>query len=406
LQPTAAPGDLPTGTITLRQALAMALLHNPDLAGAAWDVRMAEARRIQAGLPPNPELSFDMDIISPIRAAERTLQLGQVIFPSPKLQRQAKVAARQRDLAGWDYEARRISVFARTTKAFVALRAAQEKVGLADEITAVSQRMAHTAGERVRSGKASPLEEMKAKVELGRVRMEMEEARQAVPASQRRLAALWGSTQPSFEGAEAEFDIAGTIPAAEDLAALLANNPEVARWATEMELRQAVLRLEKTRVIPDLTLAGGWKHEDQSDGGVASLSIPLPIFDRNQGSIREAEYDLARGREQRRAAETRAYSDLAEAYQSLATAHAKATILRDDVLPEAQKAFDASLEGYREGKFGYLDLLDAQRTLFDARIEYIDAVADYYTAAADVEGLTGQSLESMKTDSTNAQETQ
>jgi cobalt-zinc-cadmium efflux system outer membrane protein len=81
-------------------------------------------------------------------------------------------------------------------------------------------------------------------------------------------------------------------------------------------------------------------------------------------------------------------------------------ILRDDVLPEAQKAFDASLEGYREGKFGYLDLLDAQRTLFDARIEYIDAVADYYSAAADVEGLTGQSLESMKTDGTNAQETQ
>lgn len=398
------PADLPTGSITLRQALAAALLHNPDLAGTAWDLRMAEARRIQAGLPPNPELAFDIDLISPIRTAERTLQLGQVIFLSPKLQRQVKVAALERDLVGWDYEALRISVFMQATKAFIALRAAQEKVALAEEIVDVSRRMADAAGERVRAGKASPLEEMKAKVELGQVRMQLEQARQAVPAARQRLAATWGSTQPTFERADGEFDVAASIPAAQDLAALLAQNPEVARWATEMELRSAILKLEKTRAIPDLALAGGWKHEDESDGGVANLALPLPIFDRNQGGILEAQYAHARARERRRAAEANVSRDLAEAYQSLATAHARAVILKHDVLPEAQKAFTASLEGYREGKFAYLDVLDAQRTLFNARIEYVDAVADYYRAAADVEGLTGQSLESIEPALSDAQE--
>jgi outer membrane protein, heavy metal efflux system len=404
-QPSSPPEE-PAGAITLRQALALALLHNPDLASASWDVRIGEARRIQAGLPPNPEIAFDMDIINPISAAERTLQLGQVIFLTAKRQRQVKVAALERDLAGWDYEAARISVFTQTAKAFVALRAAQEKLSLAEEIVGLSRKMADTAGERVRSGKAAPLEEMKAKVELGRVRMELEGARQAAPAGRKRLAALWGCTNPVFERAEADFDVAPTIPSAEQLVGLLSQNPEVARWATELELRRATLRLEKAKAIPDLALAGGWKHEGETgrDGGVASAAIPLPIFDRNQGNIRHAEYDASKGREQRRAAESRAYGELAEAYRLLATAHAKATILKNDVLPEAQKAFDASLEGYRQGKFAYLDVLDAQRTLFDAKGEFVDAVANYHTAATDVEGLTGQRLDFMGTDGSNLQE--
>jgi len=398
----------PTGAITLQQALALALLHNPGLAGTSWDVRMAEARRLQASLPPNPEIGFDMDIFSPIGQAERALQVGQLIFLGGKLQRQAKVAALERDLAGWDYEAKRITVFTETAKAFVALRAAQEKVDLAEEIVSVSEKMAETAGERVRLGKASPLEEMKARVELGNARIELEQARQAVPAARKRLAALWASTDPQFERAEAAFDVTGAIPSAEQLAVLLAQNPDVARWATEMALRQAVLRLERAKAIPDLMLAGGWKRQGESgrDGGVINVAIALPIFDRNQGGIREAEYGVAQALQDRRAAEARAYSELAEGYQAYATAHATALILKNDVLPQAQKAFEASREGYRQGKFGYLDVLDAQRTLFAARIQYVEALADYYAAAANVEGLIGQSLDSIGTDAEDVQEKQ
>ena len=145
------PMQEPTGIITLRQTLALALLHNPELAGTSWEVRIAEARGLQASLPPNPEVAFDLDLFSPLRMAERTLQLGQVIFLSPKLQRQTEVVALQRDLAGWDYEAKRISVFTETTKTFIMLRAAQEKVALAEEILGVSQKMTDTAA----SGSAS-----------------------------------------------------------------------------------------------------------------------------------------------------------------------------------------------------------------------------------------------------------
>lgn len=409
MQPEAGAADVsveePTGNVTLRQALALALLRNPDLASTSWDVRMSEARRLQASLPPNPEVAFDMDLFSPLRLAEKTLQLGQVIFLSPKLQQQTQVAVLQRDLAGWDYEARRIRAFTDTAKAFVVLRAAQEQVSLAEELLNISQKMAQTASERVRSGKASPLEEMKARVELGNVRIGLEQARQAVPAARKLLAVQWGSTSPQFEKAEAQFDVAAPIPTAEQMETLLAQNPEVARWATEMEHRRAVLRLERSRAIPDLVLAGGWKREGETgrNGGIFNAAIPLPIFDRNQGGIREAEYGVAKARAESQAAQSKVYSELAEAYQALATAHGQALILKNDVLPEAQKAFDASLEGYRQGKFGYLDLLDAQRTLFQAKVQYIGVLADYYSASANVEGLIGQSLDSIGADGAQSQ---
>lgn len=393
------PADMqePAGKLSLRQALTLAMLHSPELVGVAWDVRMAEARAIQAGLPPNPEIGFDIETYGALSAAETTLGLGQTIFLSDKLARQRKAALFERDLAGWDYEAKRIAVLTDTTKAFVSLVAAQERVPLAQQQVAASQKILELAGARVKSGKTSPVEEMKAKVELGNVRMQLEQARQTVLAARRVLASSWGSTDPKFEVAQGALALPDAIPTAGQLARLVSQNPEVARWATEMQRRQAVAKLEKAKAVPDLNLGGGVKHDGESarTGGVGNVSIALPIFDRNQGGIRESQYNLAKGPMDRRAAEVRAHKDLAEAYQALATAHAQLLIFRNEILPEAQKAFDASREGYQQGKFPYLDVLDAQRTLFDARSQYLAALRDYHTAAANVEGLVGQSLDSI-----------
>jgi cobalt-zinc-cadmium efflux system outer membrane protein len=96
----------------------------------------------------------------------------------------------------------------------------------------------------------------------------------------------------------------------------------------------------------------------------------------------------------------RVYTQLADAYQAMATAHAQAGILREQILPEAQKAFDASSAGYQQGKFAYLDVLDAQRTLFDSRNQYLTAMTEFYAAAADLEALVGQSLQSIANNKT------
>ena len=123
-----------------------------------------------------------------------------------------------------------------------------------------------------------------------------------------------------------------------------------------------------------------------------SVSLPLPVFDRNQGGFLEARYRLAKAGEEQRDAEVQARAALAEAYAALAGAFTEATRLKNEVLPGAQSAFDAVSEGYRQGKFGFLDVLDAQRTLFEARGQYIEALVAYHKAVAEAERLLGAPL--------------
>ena len=100
----------PTGVLTLRQALALALLRNPELASAAWEVRAGEARTLQAGLLPNPEVGVEVENFAGsgefrgVDAAETTVALSQVIELGGKRLRRARVAALERDLAAWEYE--------------------------------------------------------------------------------------------------------------------------------------------------------------------------------------------------------------------------------------------------------------------------------------------------------------
>ena len=143
--------------------------------------------------------------------------------------------------------------------------------------------------------------------------------------------------------------------------------------------------------MPDLTLSLGVRRLNEIDkfGFVAGVSIPLPLFNRNQGGIFEATRRLSKAEEERRTANVKVLATVSEIYQALSSSFTEAMILRNDALPGALSAFEASQEGYRQGKFGYLDVLDAQRTLFDVRRRYIDAVAAYHIAIADVKRLIG-----------------
>jgi cobalt-zinc-cadmium efflux system outer membrane protein len=239
------------------------------------------------------------------------------------------------------------------------------------------------------------------------VRADLEQARQAVLAARYRLAATWGSTRPRFARAQGRLEAVGSIPAAEDVFSLVEQNPQVARWTVEMQRRRAVTRLERAKAIPDLTLGGGFKREkaegegegeepgDTAKGFVVGASIAVPIFDRNQGGIKESQYNVAKGHEEQRAMRARVLTEIVEAYQLMASAHARSAILGRQIVPESRKAFDAASAGYAEGKFGYLDVLDAQRTVFNARVQHIEALARHLEAVANVEGLVGQSVESI-----------
>ena len=181
---------------------------------------------------------------------------------------------------------------------------------------------------------------------------------------------------------------------ATELRTRVAENPDLARWAVEISQRQAALAVARSNRVPDMTMTVGYRRFSNIDATaiVIGASIALPVFDRSRGSIEEARSQLAKAYEERRAAEVRVSATLAEGYRALSSAHAEATALRTAVLPRSRQTFEAVSEGYRAGKFGYLDILDAQRTLIGAGGQYLRALTDYHKAVADVERLIGAPL--------------
>ena len=394
----------PTGTLSLRDAVALALLHNPALAAFAWETRAREARILQAGRPPNPAITTLVQDVGgstgltgaadPIQS-QVSIELGQLIELGGKRAARQRLAAADRDLAAWDYETARIDVLTEVSRAFTDVLAAQETVALAEETTRLVEQVQQSVGARVVAGVVSPIEETRATVALASVRVESARANRALDAHRARLALLWGSPTPAFT------KVLGNLRAVpppllplSQLIARIAQSPELARWAAEMAQREATLVVERSKRVVDVTVIGGYRRYPQveSNAFVVGASIPLPLFDRNRGGIEGARSLVAKGHEEQRAAHARVAAVLADAYAAMASAHDEVTALRSAVLPGSQQTFDAVSEGYRLGRFGYLDVLDAQRTLIGAGSQYLRALSDYHKAVTHVERLIGAPL--------------
>lgn len=401
----------PNGVVTLKQALDFALANNPQLKAFSLDVQASHAKRLQASLSPNPQLNVAMEDVggsgqrSGFDSAETTVQLSQKIEMAQKRSKRTRLATLKKDLAQWDYQAKRLDVTRQVTGAFIDVLAAQERLALTKELVGVFEQAHNAVTQRVKAGKDSPVEQTKSAVELSTMRIELDQARRALVTANKQLAAAWGSTETAFGEVEGRFNEISPVPPGSELSDLVSNNPDMARWAVEKQMRRAALKLEKARAAPDITLSGGLRRFNESDDSamVFGLAIPLPVSNRNQGSIRHAMYMYAKSEQNRRAAEVNIKAALTEAAQRLAGAFAEAAALEKDVLPGAQSAFDATGLGYREGKFGYLQVLDSQRTLFEVKGQYIKSLAAYHKAKADVERLIGQSIDSIKGNDENNQ---
>lgn len=396
-----ADANEPHGVITLPDAMALALARSPELGVFPYALRETDARILQAGLRPNPQLQVEVEEFggrgerSSFDAAETTVQIGQPIELGGKRAKRTRVASLDKDLVQWDYKAARLDVLREVTRAFTTVLAAQERLALTERLLELSSQAQSAAAQRVQAGRDSPVDVLRADVALSESRIERQKAEKALTAARHSLVATWGGHTPAFEKVQGDFyqTPAPKLPA--EMAAAVLDNPDLARWQTEEDKRRAALRLEKARGVPDLTLGGGVRRFEQTEDEalVFSLAVPLPLFDRNQGGILGATAQLAKTRRQYEAATVKTLAALSEATSALAAAYEEVTVLRTEVLPKAERAFEAARQGYQQGKFDYLYVLDAQRTLFQTQRRHIDSVEAYHRAQADAARLTGRPAE-------------
>ena len=447
--------DAAAPPLTLAEAIGKALDNNPELQTLAWDGPAASARVVQAGLRPNPELSLEVENLSlsdggarsrsrsfgvdgslaPAAGFERaredgsdgffddvemTLRLSQVFELGGKRAARVEAAKRGVDVATWDYEVARFELASETLTRFASVLAAQARVGEAEGLATLGGELATTVSSQVEAGRVSPLEARRANAEAERLRIAVETARADQYRACLRLAALWGAVEPGFGTVAGDLSHLPPLPELTVLRTGVTGHPLLQRWTTELARREAVWAREQKAAIPDLTVSLGyravgtagsseqgyslgtegfrtWRASSDMDNGwnhslVLEASIPLPLFDRNQGAIREAEVLARKAADGQRAARVRLETALAEQHAAAAAFATRVEALEARVLPELDQTYALTREGYEAGKFDFIAVLDADRALRDARIEATEARIAYYLALAAIEGITGAAL--------------
>jgi len=401
--------------LTLRDAINLALLHNPELAAFAKEMRALEGTTLQAGLLRNPELSVNVENVGNIQKLRgdlnsadsvaqevvqqiTTIRVSQLIELGGKRAARVSAALLGEELAGRDYETKRVEIIARVANVFTEVLAAQERLRLAEETRQLAQSVVNTVTERVQGGKVPPIEETRVKVGLSTTRIELEQAQRDLMGARKRLALLWDSSSPRFNKALGNLEALIAPPSFQMLEERVLDNPMALRAMKNIEQRKALLEVEQTRRIPNLTLNAGVVHHAQLGGNtaVAGLMVPLPLFDRNQGNLKEAYQRIDKAVDEQAATELRLKTELAQSYETMSAVWNEIKILRDEVLPGAKSAFHVTRRGYELGKFGLLELLDAQRVLFQNQLLYVRALANYQRLTNDIERLIAAPIDSVR----------
>jgi len=389
----------------MRAALERALASSPRLTAADRDVGIATGQRIQAGALINPEISYEQDnsfgtgIYRGTKSAETTLQISQAFEWFGK--REARIAAGQAgiEVAAIERTAVRLEVLSETAIAFLNVLGAQRRIQILDEQVAAIDRLAPLLQRRVEAGASSPAETGRAEVAAALVRADRERVGATLASARRELAVLMGDTTPKFASVSGRLDTAGRPPSFQSVVTAIDANPQLVRWTAVYAQRNAELLLARLKPYPDIRLSAGWRHfneafngtvEERNDDAVRlSVSVPLPVLDQNQGGILSAQETLAKTKAERDANRKALIVLAGRAYDSLQASLRELAILRETAIPKAQQAAEAISQGYGQGRFTLLEVLDAQANVTQARLREQEAQQNFHVAVATIEGLVG-----------------
>jgi cobalt-zinc-cadmium efflux system outer membrane protein len=389
------------GALALEDALALALMHSPELEAFSREVRASEARELQAKKIPNPELDIRLYRLGiPRRFSEpdeeRTrMVLRQELELGGKRRRRTDLARAEKDLAGLDYEAKRLEVSTAVACRFAAVLGAQRKL---ETMTRSLQRFEQTHNRvmaLVETGDMRKLEGHQSKRQVALARISLQDAESDLSTARVMLATTWNSRMPIFTEAVGDLERMGAVLPLAKLMELSRRNPTIARWETEVARSEAALAVAEAERMPNLTVGAGARWEDDAGGQdwLLDLEISLPIFDTKKAGVREERQNIARAQAERSAAEAESDAILSEVYHRLEASRAKALIFREEVIPAVRATAAAFKLGFETDTSAPGDLYDAERDMARAESDYTDALVEYRQALATLEGIVGQPLD-------------
>lgn len=387
---------LPEKDITLTDLLRSAELVNPELQSARSAVGVAAGRTWQARLYPNPaigvraeDIGFRGDSVDTVVGVTQPIVIGGRLRAAGEAM-DAEEAVRLAEI-----NRIRREVFGRIAGYHARVLDLAAQIALADELLHLAEQTLSIAEERFAARAVSEPDVIRPRVEVAQLRADRRRLVRELEAAERQLGLELG-TAPIGAGRLAAGVELDPEPLDEESlrSAVAAGHP--ALLASEREIRAAEAELERVRAerVPDLEIGAGVGYGEERDQGFLEFGVAaeIPVWDRRQGDLLAARYEIMRRRQALAARRNSLLSRLAEELGAYSAARDELAVLRESVAPDAERAFRQIDEAYRAGRASFLDLLDAQRTLMQSRRTLVELAGIASAAKARVAAIAGTEL--------------
>lgn len=385
--------------LTLAAAVDRTLRSNPDLAALPARQREQNARIELAGL--RPPLAFDAQIENMLGSggyrdldgAETSLSLSQVIELGDQRRKRLAAARGTMDALELAQTVAQLDAVAETTRRYIELASEEQQRILAMEWLAASQRKTNDVERRVKAARDPEVELVRARIDLSRAELGARVAADRVQIAQRKLAAMWGAMEPDFERIEANLFDLPNIESLQQRTEKIASSADFLLFATEIRQREAEVELAKAEARASITVSAGIRRLEATgdQAFIAGFSMPLSSARYARPRIAEAQARRDGLELERTAALIKARASLFEVAARLKHAVEEAQTLRDDLIPRMETAVKATEYAWQRGRYGYIELSEAQREQLALRLALITAATNAHLYRIEIERLTGDS---------------
>lgn len=379
--------------LTLEQALSLAEQNHPQLQWAAAQIDGARAGIVTARAYPNPEAGViagqqHARVLGAIPGAAQVYSFSQSLETPRVRQTRIQTAELGRASSELALSAVRLMVRGAVRQAFYETLRRKAEVGLAGENLRLVEDLRRRIQVQVKVGEAAQLE-------LTRAEAEVAIARTTAQGAQLRLATALATLRASMNAApEAEYEPVGVLDAAARLPELSALREEVRQNHPDLKVAEAEVRRAEARVksetalkTPQPTLRSEYEHQPDVATYRVGLSLPVPLWNKREGPIAEAAAALKSARWAADVRRLEIQAALENAYRRYQVASQQLAVFEEGVLKQAEAALAAAEAAYKFGERGIIEVLDAQRVLRAARMDFLNAQYDRQAALIDLEQL-------------------
>lgn len=387
-----APQPLPSADgLTMEVLEQMALSNSPAIAQAAARVRALRGKRLQVGLPPNPSVGYVASEIGNEGAAgQQGGFVGQSFITAGKLQKNRAIVTAEISRADQQLAAMHRRVQTDLRKGYYAALLAQRRLQLAEELVRVTTNAA-TASKSLYEAEEIPMAGLlQTEVQQQNSQVLLRTAQNGLAQSWRRLSTVVGGEELSVQPLTGDVSqLPESLDWQNQLARLQSESPEIAAAMASIERARRALSRACVEAVPNINAQLSVQYDDSTDDTISGvqIGIPLPLWNRNQGGIRQAQAEVAQAVRNVKRVELRLNQRLADSFRQYSDAHVTATTYATDILPRAQRTFDLVQQGYAQGEVGYLDLLVAQQTFSQTNLAYLDALGSLWQSFVQIDGL-------------------